>query len=88
MVCSTREPYISLLVKSALHLKGNHSCCSSQIKDYEDSIPQVGLIRLLQANAREAPLIVLGILGSFFEGSAFPVFAIFFAEILRVSPEK
>ena len=39
---------------------------------------------LLKANAKEWHYILLGILGSIIEGSAFPVFAILFGQVLRV----
>ena len=45
----------------------------------------MGLLPLLKLNAREWPFIALGILGSFIEGVAFPLFAIFFGEVLSVS---
>ena len=56
-----------------------------QLEEYDKSLEQVPMRELLKANAKEWPFILLGILGSIIQGSAFPVFAIVFGEILRVS---
>ena len=58
---------------------------SLQMEEYDKSLKEVGMVELMKMNAREWPYILLGILGSLIEGSAFPLFAIFFGEILRVS---
>ena len=42
-------------------------------------------MELFKMNAKEWPLLVFGVIGSFIEGAAFPIFAIFFGEILAVS---
>ena len=43
------------------------------------------MLELLKMDAREWPYILLGIMGSLIEESAFPLFDIFFGEMLRVS---
>jgi ABC-type multidrug transport system fused ATPase/permease subunit len=55
-----------------------------ELAEYDKQLEQVGLLPLLKLNAREWPFIALGILGSFIEGVAFPLFAIFFGEVLSV----
>lgn len=55
-----------------------------QLEEYDKTLEQVPMKELLKANAKEWPYILLGILGSIIEGSAFPVFAILFGQVLRV----
>ena len=58
---------------------------NSQLEEFDKDLEQVGLLDILKVNAREWPFIALGILGSFIEGIGFPLFAIFFGEVLSVS---
>ena len=54
------------------------------MKEYDDTIPKVPLWKVLRLNAKEWPLLLLGAVGSIFEGATFPMFAIIIGEILRV----
>ena len=55
------------------------------MEEFDKDLEQVGLLKILKVNAKEWPFIALGILGSFIEGIGFPLFAIFFGEVLTVS---
>ncbi len=54
------------------------------MKEHDATIPKVPLWKVLQLNAKEWPLLLLGAVGSIFEGATFPMFAIIIGEILRV----
>ena len=47
-------------------------------------MPQVSLIRVMKANAKEWWIILFGLLGAFVLGTMFPAFAIVFGEVLDV----
>jgi ABC-type multidrug transport system fused ATPase/permease subunit len=49
---------------------------------WDAELPEVPLYRILALNAREWWLIILGILAALLQGSIFPLFAIFFGNIL------
>ena len=59
-------------------------CPPLQLEEYDKGLEEVPMKELLKMNGSEWPFITLGIIGSLVEGSAFPVFAILFGEVLRV----
>ena len=56
----------------------------SQEKEWDKDIPEVSLLRVMKANAKEWWLILLGLVGSIILGLIYPSFAIFFGEINEV----
>ena len=50
----------------------------------DEDIPDVSFFRIIRYNAKEWWLIILGVIGAAINGSIFPLFAVFFGEILGV----
>jgi len=53
-------------------------------EEWDKDIPEVPLHRVLRLNAKEWWIIILGLLGAAIGGSIWPIFAIFFGEVLAV----
>ena len=60
------------------------TCHLSQEEEWDKDIPEVSLLRVMKANAKEWWLILLGLLGSLILGCIYPAFAIFFGEVFEV----
>ena len=53
-------------------------------EEWDKEIPEVALHRVLRLNAKEWWIIILGLLGAAVGGSIWPIFSIFFGEILAI----
>ena len=53
-------------------------------EEWDKEIPEVPLHRVIRLNAKEWWIIILGLLGAAVGGSIWPIFSIFFGEILMI----
>lgn len=57
---------------------------SKRQAEWDKEIPKASFLRLMKTNGPEWWLIAIGVFAAMVKGSAFPIFSIFFGEVLQV----
>lgn len=74
-------------LQASFYKRQKGSFANTPLETSDEDLPKVSMIRILKANSKEWPYMLIGLLASVIMGASMPVYAILFGEVLGVLSE-